>query len=147
VTLVRAAAEGLGFVVFLANIEYCVSTQVWDSDYYDHSDSPDYDRDEYPHGRDYDCKESPYQRGRVHAKFDDNDDICATISLSKVFDLSGHVVLEGPKCSIKIGDDCFLPRDALDDEYPDDRNEFRDYVSLHVKWTYKSLLTLRLHRI
>ncbi|KAF8345455.1 hypothetical protein F5887DRAFT_1192178 [Amanita rubescens] len=138
VTLVRAAAEGLGFVVLLANIEYCVSTQVWDSDYYDRSESPDYDRSEYPHGRDYDRKESPYQRGRVHAKFDDNDDICATISLSKAFDLNGHVVLD-PKCRIKISDDCFLPRDALDDEYPDDRNEFRDYDITDIDYLYQRL--------
>lgn len=49
-------------------------------------------------------------------------DICSDISLSKVFDMSGHVVFD-PSCRIKIRDDCFLPKDAFDDDYPDDKNK------------------------
>ncbi|KAF8345456.1 hypothetical protein F5887DRAFT_1074512 [Amanita rubescens] len=130
VTLVRVAAEGLGFVVLLANIEYCVSRQSYGQDY-DCSDpaseSPDYDH-----------AASPYQRGRVNANLEfDDDDICAIITLSKVFDLSGHVVLD-PKRRIEIGDDCFLPKDALGDEYPDDRWEHKNYdMATDIQYFYR----------
>ena len=107
VTLVHAAAEGLGLVIFLAEIKYQFLG--------DEDDFEGYGRMEHRH-------------------FDDDfSDGGASISLSKIVDLSGHVVLDSHRC-VEIDEDCFLPRDALDDSSPDGKEEERTgNVSLYVR--------------
>ena len=63
----------------------------------------------------------------VYNKFDNAN---VGISFSTMVDLSGNVVL-GSNRSIKIGEDCFLPTDALNNEDPDNkRREITGNVSL-----------------
>ncbi|KAF8338683.1 hypothetical protein F5887DRAFT_889771, partial [Amanita rubescens] len=102
VALVRAAAEGLGFVILLANMKYHVS---------------DYDSDDYGSGWS--------KRRRGCASHDDlRVDGEVDISLSKIFDLDGNVVLNGSSYqSIRVSEDCFLPKHALDGENPDNTEE------------------------
>jgi hypothetical protein len=113
VALVRAAAEELGFVILLANMKYHVSG---DSD-------------------DVDCWPKRRRRRRSTQSDCDNIDgeVEISISLSKMVDLSGHVVLGLNHC-IEVDEDCFLPKGALDGERPDDsREEYTGNVRLHVR--------------
>ena len=56
-------------------------------------------------------------------------------SLSKMIDLDGKIVFGSGKCSVNIDKDCFLPRDALNDERPDtsDESGYTGNVSLSVQ--------------
>ena len=103
VALVRVAAEGLGFVVLLANMKYHVS---------------DCDAD------DYGCGWSKRRRGCASGMRDDDLDGEVDINLSKIFDLDGNAVLTGSSYqSIWVSEDCLLPKDALDGENPDNTEE------------------------
>ncbi|KAF8348730.1 hypothetical protein F5887DRAFT_1280476 [Amanita rubescens] len=106
VALVRAAAEGLGFVVLLANMEYHVS------------ENPDY-------GLGWGYGGLKRRRGCAFGMpWVDDIDGEVDISLSKIFDLDGSIVLAGsPWESFWVNEDCFLPKDALKDESPDDTEE------------------------
>ena len=113
VALVRAAAEELGFVILLANMNYHVSGNSDDVDLW------------------------PKRRrggGSNKSGYDDiYGEVEVSISLSKMVDLSGHVVL-GLNRSIGVDEDCFLPTGALDDVSPDDsKEEYTGNVSLHVR--------------
>ena len=56
-------------------------------------------------------------------------------SLSKMIDLDGRIVFGSGKCSVNIDRDCFLPRDALNDERPDtsDESGYTGNVSLNIQ--------------
>ena len=106
VALVRVAAEGLGLAILLAKIEYHFSG----------------DADNFG---------GHYGRAKRRRRSEDSDSDSVynqfdyanvEISLSTMVDLSGNVVL-GPNHSIKIGENCFLPTDAFNDEDPDDEKE------------------------
>ncbi len=98
VALVRAAAEGLDFVILLANMKYHVLD----------SDSAGWGK----------------RRRGCGSGMDDDIDGEVDISLSKIFDLDGSVVLTGSSYqSIWVSEDCFLPKHALEDENPDDTEE------------------------
>ena len=106
VALVRAAAEGLGFLILLANMEY-----------HFHGWSEDDD-------------------GRRHGySMHGFDEVDVSISLSKMIDLDGKIVFGSGKHSVNIDKECFLPRDALDDERPDtsDESGYTGNVSLSVR--------------
>lgn len=94
VALVRAAAEGLGFLILLANMEYYFRGWSEDDD------------------------------GRRHGySMHGFDEVDVSMSLSKMIDLDGKIVFGSGKHSVDIDKDCFLPRDALDDERPDTSDE------------------------
>jgi hypothetical protein len=108
--LVHAAAEGLGLVILLAKIRYHFS-----------GDADDFEGN----GR--------IKRQDGYRNLNDDLDGEACISLSKIIDLSGHVVLDSHR-SVEIDEDCFLPRDALNDSRPDGTEEERTgNVSLYVR--------------
>ncbi len=112
VALVRAAAEGLDFVILLANMEYHIS---------------DYDSDDWGDGS------AEHHLGCVRG---DDIDGEVDINLSKIFDLDGSVLLSGSSSkSISISEDCLLPRRALEDENPDgtDESGYTGNVSLSVR--------------
>lgn len=115
VALVRAAADELGFSIFLAHMKYHVS-----------GNADTVDRCQWPKRR--------RRCGSTESDYDDiNEEADISISLSKMVDLNGHAVLSLDG-SIKVDDDCFLPTDALDDESPDDsKEEYTGNVSLLVR--------------
>ena len=127
VALVRAAAEGLGFVILLANMEYHVSGGLDDCNYGWSKRRPI-------------CAYDPvYSRFGGFGDFsdreeDDFDNESIDVTLSNIVDLDGNVVL-GPERSIEIGEDRFLPRHALDGKSPDHSMEsgFSSYVSPSVR--------------
>lgn len=122
VALVRAAAEGLGLVILLANLEYHVSGGLDDCDYGWSKRRPicAYDRAYSGFGDFGDFSDR---------EVDDFDNEFIDVTLSKIVDLDGNVVL-GPKDSIEIGEDRFLPRHALDGKSPDHSMEsgYSSYV-------------------
>lgn len=104
VALVRAAAEGLGFVILLAIMKYHISG----------------DLDELGYSW------AKRRRGCGNDTSDEDEDVNidgeVDVSLSKMVDLDGNAVL-GSYNSIDISERRFLPRDALDGEKPDDKEE------------------------
>ena len=110
VALVRVAAEGLGLAIFLAKIEYHFSGNA--DEFGGHYGRAKRRRECEDSGSDSDSESvyNQFDNGRVE------------ISLSAMVDLSGNVVL-GPNHLMKIGEDCFLPTDAFNDEGPDDEKE------------------------
>ena len=134
VALVRAAAEGLGFVVLLANMEYHVSEN---QDYGFYGGYDDYDDYYGGYGGYGGYGRSKRRRGcAFDMPWDDDIDGEVDITLSKIFDLGGSVVLAGNHWeSLWINEDCFLPKDALQNESPDDTEEsgYTGNVSLSVR--------------
>ena len=93
VALVRAAADELGLFIFLANKDRASGT--------------------------YDLDLARKRRCRCRFIKPDYD---TSISLVKMVDLSGHVVLS-PNHSIEVDKDCFLPTGTLDGESSHDSGE------------------------
>ena len=108
---VRAAAEGLDFLIVLAKVRYHVTK---------------YGEDDYGWS------------GRIYDDYgnddDDDDERSISTSISNVVDLDGHNVILGGYRSININENCFLPKNALQGVRPDGKNEeFTGNVSLVVK--------------